>query len=168
MFPLLFPAPLNWIRVKQQIRGLWLCGWAKRQLTRLKPRTQASQHATKTTINKVKYNSCAFEKRKAGFRLREPLSPNTCFLSFCVISISSMAFLFLFLLPKLDLPPLAGSRGGHACSSQAKTPSSAVSWVLISRAFQRALGRKGILEKHPEEERRARGQCHGLPFKLLV
>lgn len=155
MFPLLFPVPLNWIWVKQQIRGLWL--WLGRAGSSLLPSPEHRQASMPTRPQSTKTSMIPVHLKNAKLVLdSENPFPRILLLLFCVLSISSMTFFsFFFSHPsRISFLQLDHEGATYALSTaqKAKAPSSVVSWALVSRAFQRALGRKGILEKHPEEE----------------
>lgn len=142
----------------------------RRQLTCLKPGTEASQQANKTKINKDKYNSCAFEKRETGFRLRKtlPLIPA----SFVLCDLHFLDDFSLSFSPAQAVSPLAESRHGQVCFS----PTTACQVFLISyllgahiQSLPEGRGKEGHFGKTPGRgKERTRDQCHGLPLQLPV
>lgn len=142
----------------------------RRQLTCLKPGTEASQQANKTKINKDKYNSCAFEKREAGFRLRKPLPLIPA--SFVLCDLHFLDDFSLSFSPAQAVSPLAESRQGQVCFS----PTTACQVFLISyllgahiQSLPEGHGKEGHLGKTPGRgKERTRDQCHGLHYSCQL
>lgn len=164
MFPLLFPATLNWIWVKQQIHGLWL-GW---EGNCLKPGIQTNKQ-DQNQQRKIKL--LYVWKRQSWFSDKEPHLPQFLHPSFYE-TIFLITFLCLLFPSNPHFSPLGKPYQDMYVLPVSEHTKAAASFGFFEPPFQclpEGNMKKGHLGKTSwGGKTRSKGWYNGLPFKLLL